>query len=76
MRAADVPVLELENPESDARHKIEAEIQAALRLDGIGAIALGCAGMADLAADLTAQFKVPVIDGVASAVRLAEAITA
>jgi allantoin racemase len=76
VRASDVPVLELENPESDARHKIEAEIQAALRLDGIGAIALGCAGMADLAADLTAQFKVPVIDGVASAVRLAEAITA
>ena len=76
VRASDVPVLELENPESDARHKIEAEIQAALRLDGISAIALGCAGMADLAADLTAQFKVPVIDGVASAVRLAEAITA
>lgn len=76
VRASDVPVLELENPESDVRHKIEAEIQAALRLDGIGAIALGCAGMADLAADLTAQFKVPVIDGVASAVRLAEAITA
>jgi allantoin racemase len=76
VRASDVPVLELENPESDARHKIESEIEAALRQDGIGAIALGCAGMADLAADLTAHFKIPVIDGVASAVRLAEAITA
>ncbi|MEE4012395.1 aspartate/glutamate racemase family protein [Roseibium sp. FZY0029] len=75
VRASDVPVLELENPESDARRKVEAEIEAALRQDGIGAIALGCAGMADLAADLTAQFKVPVIDGVASAVRLTEAIT-
>jgi allantoin racemase len=75
VRASDVPVLELENPESDARHKVEAEIETALRLDGVGAIALGCAGMADLAADLTAQFKVPVIDGVASAVRLTEAIT-
>ena len=74
VRASDVPVLELENPESDARHKVETEIETALRLDGVGAIALGCAGMADLAADLTAQFKVPVIDGVASAVRLTEAI--
>jgi allantoin racemase len=74
VRASDVPVLELENPESDARRKVEAEIETALRQDGIGAIALGCAGMADLAADLTTRFKVPVIDGVASAVRLTEAI--
>ncbi|MHA7773214.1 aspartate/glutamate racemase family protein [Roseibium sp. M-1] len=74
VRASDVPVLELENPQSNARHKIEAEIEEALREDGIGAIALGCAGMADLAADLTGRFKVPVIDGVASAVRLAETV--
>ena len=69
-----VPVLELEDPQSNARHRIEAEIEEALKQDGIGAIALGCAGMADLAADLTSRFKVPVIDGVASAVRLAEAV--
>jgi allantoin racemase len=74
VRASDVPVLDLENPHSNARHRIEVEIGDALRHDGVGAIALGCAGMADLAADLTAHFKVPVIDGVASAVRLAEAI--
>lgn len=75
VRASDVPVLELEDPESDARHRVEAEIALALQEDGAGAIALGCAGMADLAHDLSAKFKVPVIDGVASAVRLAEAIT-
>jgi len=74
VRASNVPVLELENPHSNARHRIEAEIETAIRHDGVGAIALGCAGMADLAHDLTARFKVPVIDGVASAVRLAEAV--
>lgn len=74
VRASDVPVLDLEDPTSDARRKVEAEIAAALEKDGVGAVALGCAGMADLAADLSRRFKVPVIDGVASAVRLAEAI--
>lgn len=72
VRASDVPVLELENPESDARRRIEREIAAAFEEDGIGAVALGCAGMADLAAELSAQFDRPVIDGVASAVRFAE----
>ena len=75
VRASDVPVLDLENPDSNARHRIEAEIATALRMDGVGAIALGCAGMADLAADLTAKFQVPVIDGVAAAVRMAEMVS-
>jgi allantoin racemase len=74
VRASDVPVLELEDPASNARQKIEREIETALKEDEIGAIALGCAGMADLAADLTRRFDLPVIDGVASAVRLAEAL--
>jgi len=74
VRASHVPVLELEDPKSNARQRIETEIEYALRMDGVGAIALGCAGMADLAADLTARFQVPVIDGVASAVRLAEIV--
>jgi len=74
IRAARVPVLELEDPNSDARHRIEREIETALREDEIGAIALGCAGMADLAGKLTERYKVPVIDGVASAVKLAESL--
>ncbi|CTQ53365.1 Hydantoin racemase [Roseibium album] len=72
VRASEVPVLALENPNSNARHRIECEIETALEEDNIGAIALGCAGMADLAADLSARYKVPVIDGVASAVKLSE----
>ncbi|WP_088343421.1 MULTISPECIES: aspartate/glutamate racemase family protein [Rhodomicrobium] len=76
VRAADVPVLELENPASNARARIGAEIERALGDDGAEAIVLGCAGMADLAASLSAEFGVPVVDGVAAAVTLAEALAA
>ncbi len=35
---------------------------------------LGCAGMADLADTLSQKFGVPVVDGVAAAVKQAEAL--
>ncbi len=73
VRASNVPVLALEGPGMEARDKVSAEIAAALREDGCAAIILGCAGMTDLAADLSRQHGVPVIDGVAAAVKLAEA---
>lgn len=76
VRACDVPVLELENPASNARARIGAEIAKALEDDHAEAIVLGCAGMADLAASLSAEFGVPVIDGVAAAVTLAEGLAA
>ena len=38
------------------------------------AVLLGCAGMTDLAASLSEEFGVPVIDGVAAALKLAEAL--
>src|SRR3954463_8147667 len=74
VRAADVAVLELDNPGSNARAKIGLEIARALEQDHAEAIVLGCAGMADLAASLAAEFGVPVIDGVAAAVVLAEGL--
>jgi allantoin racemase len=76
VRAADVPVLELENPASNASARVSAEISRALQDDGAEAIVLGCAGMADLAASLSDEFKVPVIDGVAAAVTIAEGLAA
>ncbi len=76
VRACDVAVLELEDPASDARARICAEIEASLAGDGAEAIVLGCAGMADLAASLAAQYGVPVVDGVAAAVTLAEGLAA
>ena len=74
VRAANVPVLALDAPGSDACRTIEAEIARALAEDGAEAIVLGCAGMADLARDLERAAGVPVLDGVACGVGLAEAL--
>ena len=74
--AAEVPVLALEEPGSDAAMKVEATARRLVEADGAEAIALGCAGMADLAARLSRSLGVPVIDGVASAVKLVEGLVA
>lgn len=76
VRAADVPVLSLEDPNSNARDRLRSEISAALKDDKAEAIVLGCAGMADLTAALRLEFGVPVVDGVAAAVKQAEALVA
>lgn len=76
VRAADVPVLSLEDPNSNARDRLRSEISAALKDDRAEAIVLGCAGMADLTAALRQEFGVPVIDGVAAAVKQAESLIA
>ena len=74
VRAADVSVLELEIPGSAARGRISREIDRAIQEDAAEAIVLGCAGMADLAEVLGREHGLPVIDGVAAAVKLAEAL--
>ena len=74
VRATDIPVLELEDPNSNSRALILAECERAILEDKSGAIVLGCAGMADLNAYLEAKLGVPVIDGVTSAVKFAEAL--
>lgn len=74
VRAAEVPVLALEHRDLGAVAKIEREIENALADDRAEAIILGCAGMTDFAASLSRQFGVPVIDGVAAAVKLVEAL--
>jgi allantoin racemase len=76
VRAAEVPVLALEDEKSDARARIDAEIARALVEDHAEAIVLGCAGMAKLARDLSVQHHCPVIDGVGAAVKLAEMLVA
>jgi len=72
--ACDVAVLDLEKPGFGAAGKLEAGIASALD-EGAEAIVLGCAGMADLAQKLSEKFGVPVVDGVAAAVKQAEALT-
>ena len=72
IRAADVPVLNLQH--NDATNAIKAQIELAIRQDAAEAIVLGCAGMADFAASLTEEFGVPVVDGVSAAVKLIEGL--
>ncbi|GAA4072929.1 aspartate/glutamate racemase family protein [Microbacterium laevaniformans] len=80
-RAVEIPVLALEKPDEHTLARIERECRAALDPPAVGAsgasgdpvdaIVLGCAGMADLCAQLSARVDAPVIDGVAAAVGLA-----
>jgi allantoin racemase len=74
VRAAEVPVLALEARNPEACAKISAEISAAIRDDLADAIVLGCAGMADLADEFATTHGLPVVDGVAAAVTLAEGL--
>lgn len=76
VRAADIPVLALEDTTSGAVEKLRAEIARAIEEDRAEAIVLGCAGMADLAHQLRDEFDLPVIDGVGAAVKQAEALIA
>ena len=76
VRAAEVAVLDLEDAASDAYAHISNEVRLALKEDRAEAIVLGCAGMTDLAARLSKEHGVPVIDGVGAAVKLIESLAA
>lgn len=66
VRSTDLAVLDLEQPGSDSRRRIIEECRLAVSEDRVGAIVLGCAGMADLCAVVSREIGVPVIDGVAA----------
>jgi len=76
IHGTDIPVLALEAMDAAMVARIEATARHALHHDRSGAIVLGCAGMATLARELQSRLGVPVIDGVAAAVKLAEALAA
>ncbi|WP_344399802.1 aspartate/glutamate racemase family protein, partial [Promicromonospora sukumoe] len=73
--AADVPVLDIE---ADVEQTAAALESAGARLvaGGADALVLGCAGFAGLDVALERRLGVPVLDGVAGAVRLAESLVA
>ena len=72
VRASDVPVLETQDTQTEG--KIRAEALCALDEDACDVIVLGCAGMAHLAREMSAELGVPVIDGVAAAVGFCESL--
>lgn len=73
VRACEVPVLALEDPTSGARDLVVAECRAVIA-GGADAVVLGCAGMADLCAEVSRVIGAPVVDGVAAATVLAESL--
>ncbi|MEP9381547.1 aspartate/glutamate racemase family protein [Nocardioides cheoyonin] len=66
IRACEIPVVELETDPA-ARETITGACKTALEEDRSEVIVLGCAGMADLCAEISAALGVPVVDGVAAA---------
>lgn len=74
IRAIDVPVLKLEDEERAAMAALTEECRRAIAEDGAEAIVLGCAGLADQVQPLRERLKVPVIEGVAAAVKMVEAM--
>ncbi|MDH3661982.1 MAG: aspartate/glutamate racemase family protein, partial [Alphaproteobacteria bacterium] len=69
-----IPVLALEEEGSGAAEKVRAAVLRAIEEDRSEAVILGCAGMADLTAWLTRETGVPVLDGVACAVKAVEGL--
>jgi allantoin racemase len=77
VRSTGTPVLALEGSgRAHVEELILAEARKAVEEDGAEVISLGCAGMAGLDERLKRELGVPVIDGVAAAVKLVEGLVA
>ncbi len=74
VRASDIPVLDLENISNSTYQILKSDCQAAIAEDAAEVIVLGCAGMSNLVEQLSSELDIPVIDGVAAAVKLAESL--
>ncbi|CAM3136908.1 allantoin racemase [Paracoccus aminovorans] len=74
VRASGMAVLELETQPERAVEAIVEQAAAAVEQDHAEVICLGCGGMAELEAKVRERTGVPVVDGVASAVTIAEAL--
>jgi allantoin racemase len=76
IRAIDVAVLDCEDEAALVLEPFIAEAQQAILEDHAEAIILGCAGLQPLVGPLSVRLGVPVIEGVAAAVKLVEALLA
>lgn len=73
VHACGIPVLDLEGDPEVAK-KIIAACRAAIEEDGSDAVVLGCAGMTDLCAVISADLGVPVVDGVQAATLMVQSL--
>ncbi|MGE8537724.1 MAG: aspartate/glutamate racemase family protein [Acinetobacter sp.] len=74
IRCIDLPVLALENDKEHAYRALLETCRQSKQQDDIGAIVLGCGGMAEMAEQVAQELDIPVIDGVSAAVKLLEAL--
>jgi allantoin racemase len=74
VRASGLAVLELESDPERAVEAIVEQAAAAVRDDHAEVICLGCGGMAELESAVRRRTGVPVVDGVAAAVTVAESL--
>lgn len=74
IRTTPLTVLDCERDPDAARREIVVAARAAVAEDGAEAICLGCAGMGPLDKAVEAEIGIPVLDGVACAVKMLEAI--
>lgn len=76
IRPTGLDVLDLRRDRARSVAAIVEQARNAIRDNRAEVICLGCAGMADLAETVQAEVNVPVVDGIAAAVKLAEALHA
>lgn len=76
VRAIDVQVSELAGESGPILDAMRFEASLAIVEDSAEAIVLGCAGLADLVTPLQEALGVPVVDGVAAAVKIVEGLLA
>ncbi|WP_240895074.1 aspartate/glutamate racemase family protein [Kineococcus siccus] len=76
VRAVDLPVLDLEADPRATAAAFVAQARRCVEEDGAEVVCLGCAGLSDVADAVRDALDVPVVDGVAAAVRLAESLVA
>lgn len=74
VRATGLAVLEIERNEQLTVSRIVEVARSAIEQDRAEVICLGCGGMAGLDEKVATSIGVPVVDGVAAAVKLAEAV--
>jgi allantoin racemase len=74
IRTTGIPVVETETARPATVDALEAIARLAISEDKVEALCLGCAGMSGLDHELEKRLGIPVIDAVAAAVKMAEAL--
>ena len=75
IHACEIPVLDLDS-DPDARKVITEACRDAIESDGSDSVVLGCAGMAGMCGEISAEIGVPVIDGLTAATLTVQSLVA